>query len=726
MGNAPSAPQSSPSSQPSEQHRPSSNPVSAPPISSSNAPGSSSHRGSSTVHSGLTPPTSPPSPPAPSTPPLLPYAGHLSPQNPHCLSLPQAHDYSKSVVTRQILDGKLAPFYRGLEDYEDDWTEEDIIRELNEQREKDYEEGVANSFTERLKEEREGSGGVGNMTKKIGINKGREARREGEKEEREKREKRVYRNAIECPICFLNYPPNINTSRCCQQPLCTECFVQIKRSEATITHLESEPACCPFCVETDFGVIYERPSSPLSSLSDTALATSPGDSALASGFSTLGVGSDAELTVGPGMNPLQKETLRRKSVSSKSKEVVTIDEIRPDWEAKLNAVKAAAARKASRRIVMRQVGDRLVPVGYTSSRATGTADFSMSVGAESEGSTSSPGRRSRRRESNRERELEELMIMEAMRLSMVDHEEHQRKQADALRNGSTPDSGAAPSTSSPGPPPGPSTSAAMASTPAPSSPTQTTGRRSSAPTETKDKQSGPSKLLSKFNNVRARANSAASSKALGSSLSGNRARGNSASQANLAVPPPLAPSTSASSSSTSSSAAPSPVPSHSPLSSTHTAGPPVPSKSGLNPTSPAPAAVGPVTTLASPSATPGGHQGVDLMDEDGGSAPLSGASTPGGGLPRLSVDMPALTPDATGPGQAKTTLASGGGALGGAAGLQEAIGSTMGSTSPTSSSALGARPKKQMQRAHSNISEVTEPEMESGGVGYAQLDSDGE
>jgi hypothetical protein len=50
-----------------------------------------------------------------------------------------------------------------------------------------------------------------------------------------------------------------------------------------------------------------------------------------------------------------KETVRRKSVSSKAKEVVTIDQIRPDWESKLNAVKAAAARRAARRIVMRQV-----------------------------------------------------------------------------------------------------------------------------------------------------------------------------------------------------------------------------------------------------------------------------------------------------------------------------------------------------------------------------------
>lgn len=72
------------------------------------------------------------------------------------------------------------------------------------------------------------------------------------------------------------------------------------------------------------------------------------------------------------------ETIRRKSVSSKAKEVVTIgksflrcgltialtsdcatDQIRPDWEEKLNTVKAAAARRASRRIIMHRVRSRI-------------------------------------------------------------------------------------------------------------------------------------------------------------------------------------------------------------------------------------------------------------------------------------------------------------------------------------------------------------------------------
>jgi hypothetical protein len=92
------------------------------------------------------------------------------------------------------------------------------------------------------------------------------------------REKVLYNDAVECPICFLVslsigsqrdtkngksfntifsqfYPSNINHSRCCDQPICTECFIQIRRPpEAPAT-----PASCPFCVEENFGVLYKPP-----------------------------------------------------------------------------------------------------------------------------------------------------------------------------------------------------------------------------------------------------------------------------------------------------------------------------------------------------------------------------------------------------------------------------------------------------------------------------------
>ena len=139
----------------------------------------------------------------------------MSPQNPHALSLPQSHDFSKSTVTRLILEAKLAPFYRGIEDFEEDWTLDQISEEIDKVREKDVEEGVANSVTERIKEERApptSSTGVGSLAKKVGANINRhrnEERGNREKDERAAqldREKRAYLNATECPICFLVRP----------------------------------------------------------------------------------------------------------------------------------------------------------------------------------------------------------------------------------------------------------------------------------------------------------------------------------------------------------------------------------------------------------------------------------------------------------------------------------------------------------------------------------------
>ncbi|KIR96790.1 zf-C3HC4 type zinc finger protein [Cryptococcus deuterogattii 2001/935-1] len=707
MGNTPSSHATPPSSSStsnaptSERERSSS---SAQPMNTLTA--GRTQRPSVSFHSGLTPPTSPPSPPPPSTPPLLPYGGHLSPQNPHCLSHPQAHDYSKSTVTRLILHGKLAPFYRGLEDFEEDWTEEDIGRILTEMRERDYAEGVANSYTERLKEEREGGSSLGNMTKKMGIHKNKELRREEEKEERERRERRAYLSAVECPICFL--------------PVCTECFVQIKRSDATITHLESEPACCPFCVETEFGVIYERPPTPMSSLSSTALATSPNDTDTSNFSHTFSAGSDAELAIGPGMNPIQKETIRRKSVSSKAKEVVTIDEIRPDWEHKLNAVKAAAARRASRRIIMRQVGDRLIPIGYTSSRAPGTAD------------------------SRKGRSKKQLMIMEAMRLSLLDHEEHQRRQADDRRENSTtadvvpstpPSDTANTSTAiqSPGPPPGPSTGAAFAAT-APSTSSSTgTPRRLSGQSDKNDKQSGASKLLSKFSNVRARANSAASSKGHGSGDFKNtfgRTRGNSGGTQTPSPSPALITTQTSASASTSNSAGsstvPSPIPSISPLTTSHTQPQiktSVPTHSGgLSPTTSTPAA--PITTLASPGASGQNSGEADLLG--GPSGPTTRADAPVE-LPHLSIDMPTLTPEAPGkPVAAPAITTASTGVVHSEGDLETTFLNYGTAPLPSTLSASSRTPRMGMQRSHSDITEVTEPDAEGSGPRYTQLDNDEE
>ncbi|KAJ2398595.1 SNF1-interacting protein, partial [Coemansia sp. RSA 2559] len=69
--------------------------------------------------------------------------------------------------------------------------------------------------------------------------------------------RQLLRRHIECPICFLYYPKNINYTRCCHKPICTECFVQIKRK---LEDDRIEPTHCPYCVEPNLGIVYYSPA----------------------------------------------------------------------------------------------------------------------------------------------------------------------------------------------------------------------------------------------------------------------------------------------------------------------------------------------------------------------------------------------------------------------------------------------------------------------------------
>jgi hypothetical protein len=109
--------------------------------------------------------------------------------------------------------------------------------------------------------------------------------------------------------------------------------------------------------------------------------------------------------------------------------VENTDQIHPDWEAKLAAVQAAAARRANRRIIMRQIGDRLVPVGITSGRIHPLAVEGAGPEGDSGGS-----RRSRRRQQQQQdinnflgnmglggRDLEEVS---SVNLGMLQHSDN--------------------------------------------------------------------------------------------------------------------------------------------------------------------------------------------------------------------------------------------------------------------------------------------------------------
>lgn len=63
----------------------------------------------------------------------------------------------------------------------------------------------------------------------------------------------LWKDFVDCPICLLAYPKNINYTECCNQPMCTLCFVKIKRPTS------GRIISCPFCNHVNFSVCYHKP-----------------------------------------------------------------------------------------------------------------------------------------------------------------------------------------------------------------------------------------------------------------------------------------------------------------------------------------------------------------------------------------------------------------------------------------------------------------------------------
>lgn len=159
----------------------------------------------------------------------------------------------------------------------------------------------------------------------------------------------LYREPAECPICFLYYPPYLNKTRCCDQPICSECFVQIKRPdphppeheqpgeerppEEEAEMLVSEVAACPFCVTPEFGITYEPP--PFRRGLAYAKQTSPNP------IANMTSATSSQTSLSP--------TGRRRttSISASAPQVITTDRVRPDWAKKLSDARAHALRRSA-------------------------------------------------------------------------------------------------------------------------------------------------------------------------------------------------------------------------------------------------------------------------------------------------------------------------------------------------------------------------------------------
>lgn len=267
----------------------------------------------------------------------------------------------------------------------------------------------------------------------------------------------LYKNVDECPICYISYPPHLNKTRCCDQAICSECFVQIKRPDPHVPehhgdaespapppeaqdeiNLVSEPAACPFCKQPEFGVTYEPP--PFR----RGLVYNPQGQAI--GSATSAMSSTSSLNSPNVTSPGRR---RATSLAVTDKTVITTDMVRPDWSKKLADAKAHALRRAAAATALHNAAYMMGNLQQHESRFTigrrrrtmfGT-DSAISSGQgtprrEGEGSTGQngdgsndlfPGRGSSRR-GNRLDDLEDLMMMEAIRLSLAAEEERKRRE----------------------------------------------------------------------------------------------------------------------------------------------------------------------------------------------------------------------------------------------------------------------------------------------------------
>ncbi|KAI8067148.1 hypothetical protein BC940DRAFT_301401 [Gongronella butleri] len=130
----------------------------------------------------------------------------------------------------------------------------------------------------------------------------------------------------ECPICFLHYSSAINESKCCHQPICTECFVQMKRMDPAVA------VACPFCCSAGFGVCYSQGTKThaaadlsCSPASDDAPCATPSPTPTSSATSTTSFLRRKRFAV----HPIPK---------AKDIPIVLVDDIRPPPPARLTGV----------------------------------------------------------------------------------------------------------------------------------------------------------------------------------------------------------------------------------------------------------------------------------------------------------------------------------------------------------------------------------------------------
>jgi len=277
----------------------------------------------------------------------------------------------------------------------------------------------------------------------------------------------LYRHGVECPLCIMYYPSYLNRTRCCDQLICSECFVQIKRpdphypeqhpgdggsgnanentdnNENENAEFIMEPAKCPYCMQSEFGVTYDPPPFRRGVVYATG----------GQGFGSLSNAMSSTSSLNSGPPPTSNPVSRRRgqSLSAVAPNVITTDRIRPEWTTKLAAARAQQRRRAAAADALHHAAffqQEQQPRGLFgrssrfSRRNTRDARENESPtngpsqtqqtdsGVDASGSPE-PGPRGASGRGGRERfdasHLESLMMAEAIRLSLADEEDRRKK-----------------------------------------------------------------------------------------------------------------------------------------------------------------------------------------------------------------------------------------------------------------------------------------------------------
>lgn len=210
--------------------------------------------------------------------------------------------------------------------------------------------------------------------------------------------------------------------------------------------LISEPACCPYCTQPEFGVTYDPPPFRRG----LTYAVSP----LAAGSTNTAMSSSSSLN-SANLSPGGGGRRRGQSLSANNSSVILTDKIRPEWAAKLQAARSHQARRAAAATALHTAaflignGENNRAFRSRFSRrntgGSGSATASPNTGNNGEGDNGDSGSATPSQgvstqdgsrlaaipggsqRAPRVEEIEEMMFLEAVRMSIASEEERKRK-----------------------------------------------------------------------------------------------------------------------------------------------------------------------------------------------------------------------------------------------------------------------------------------------------------